>query len=758
MLCWVVMICDPSVQTKGSHEIIYRYHSYSLNAAPSLQVFYFEFYRNSIPKRDSSEKTDRRSQSKEARAATMAAAVALRCDWKFYAVVSFCHTFRAVMRLPAFSADQLERGLVDPLNEVVVIELVMRLIEKGGRSVKLAVNDWERRLKTAVNQIAQESDYWEDKYPDPEWDSEAENEVGEETISGDAGTDEKDPQSVVPGDEDDDFDPETHETVTREDSQHDSEEETEKPRGHPLRGGCTFFTLTCVERLDVVNALCEQCLESDEACVDEIAAMAAAHASVSGDAYHPEAHGEAIGSDALNRVYFVSGSDVRLWRWEKPVGTGGRNKNSSQKDPQFATVCASIGECRLFAASLGNSKSPKDRALRLYLTQTHMPQHERVEEKAEKAARIAAARQEDLERRTRNKEAYDRMDRKRSGRIAMKIVEDAERRRVREEGEEAEAEAEAEAERREVEVWKRQIKWMMLPARFREADTPEGMDPATSHAAVEAERARLAALASETEEARLTRETSENPPGDETVGRYLRIHWGDDGAWYDAVVEAYCGKTNTHTVRYLADSTCEKLDLKRELKKWADRSEYVTSAGASIPPPEREPNGLEYRGVKSETGNLLFVWRPKQVAEDPVVAATTTTPVPDANETDERKKHSCRVCLEHDVVSVDHGKFGKRCPFHPEFVGVAASVMEQGVYPSAVPMETTEQTVEPVGNLATENTETEPMRPVRDPTATLPKVLTSDTVPTVPDPSSTTAHMFQTAAVGVPRESNGAYL
>ena len=72
----------------------------------------------------------------------------------------------------------------------------------------------------------------------------------------------------------------------------------------------------------------------------------------------------------------------------------------------------------------------------------------------------------------------------------MKIVEDAERRRVREEGEEAEAEAEAEAERREVEVWKRQIKWMMLPARFREADTPEGMDPATSHAAVEAERAR----------------------------------------------------------------------------------------------------------------------------------------------------------------------------------------------------------------------------------------------------------------------------
>ena len=141
-----------------------------------------------------------------------------------------------------------------------------------------------------------------------------------------------------------------------------------------------------------------------------------------------------------------------------------------------------------------------------------------------------------------------------------------------------------------------------------------------------------------------------------------------------------------------------------------------------------------------------------------MVAATTTTPVPDANETDERKKHSCRVCLEHDVVSVDHGKFGKRCPFHPEFVGVAASVMEQGVYPSAVPMETTEQTVEPVGNLATENTETEPMRPVRDPTATLPKVLTSDTVPTVPDPSSTTAHMFQTAAVGVPRESNGAYL
>ena len=67
---------------------------------------------------------------------TRDATLSLRRDWKFYALVSFCHTFRAVMRLPEFTSDQLERGLLDPTGEVVVIELLLRLIETGPRGAR----------------------------------------------------------------------------------------------------------------------------------------------------------------------------------------------------------------------------------------------------------------------------------------------------------------------------------------------------------------------------------------------------------------------------------------------------------------------------------------------------------------------------------------------------------------------------------------------------------------------------------------------
>ena len=38
---------------------------------------------------------------------TRDAVMAMRSDWKFYATVSFCYTFRAVLKLPKFTADQL---------------------------------------------------------------------------------------------------------------------------------------------------------------------------------------------------------------------------------------------------------------------------------------------------------------------------------------------------------------------------------------------------------------------------------------------------------------------------------------------------------------------------------------------------------------------------------------------------------------------------------------------------------------------------
>ena len=603
---------------------------------------------------------------------TRQAVLALRGDWKFYAVFSFCHTFRAVMRLPAFTADRLERALLDPTLEVVVIELILRLIEDGSRTARLEVNDWERRLKRRVRQIAHETDYFEDAYPDPETESDEDAEDGdEETEANDEGEIQRDlpvaetadvDEATVPGDGDEDF------AVNEDDDESAPDAAAPRPRGYPLRGGKTFFDLSPSERLDVLNALCEHCVESDEACVDEVAAMAAAHAAVTGDAYqcHPEAHGERVGADAENRVYFASGNDARLWRWEKPSGSIANGHRASsfgthgQSDPGFGTVCVDARECRALASCLEASKSAKDRALVLYLRETHLPFHDALEEKAARASRLECARVEDLERRRLMKASYDEMDRKRSGRIAVKIAEDAERRRLREEAEEAEAEALAVAKARDAATHRSRVRWMLLPPRLRPAEVPEGMDAAAA--------------------AEFSSASEEDPPGSETVGRYVRVLWADDGAWYDAIVTKF--SNGLHTLKYLADDTVETLDLRLEQKRWCSAEDYVTPAGFPIPPPAREPFGLDERGVKSgedATGStVLFVRKPKRL--EPVVAEATEAEAQtlDAAETKnaaadiagERKRHACRVCLTNGVVSQDHAKFGKRCPFHPQFSGL----------------------------------------------------------------------------------------
>jgi hypothetical protein len=603
---------------------------------------------------------------------TREAVLALRGDWKFYAVFSFCHTFRAVMRLPAFTADRLERALLDPTLEVVVIELILRLIEDGSRTARLEVNDWERRLKRRVRQIAHETDYFEDAYPDPETESDEDAEDGdEEEDANDEGEIQRDlpvaetadvDGATVPGDGDEDF------AVNEDDDESAPDAAAPRPRGYPLRGGKTFFDLSPSERLDVLNALCEHCVESDEACVDEVAAMAAAHAAVTGDAYqcHPEAHGERVGADAENRVYFASGNDARLWRWEKPSGSIANGHRASsfgthgQSDPGFGTVCVDARECRALASCLEASKSAKDRALVLYLRETHLPFHDALEEKAARASRLECARVEDLERRRLMKASYDEMDRKRSGRIAVKIAEDAERRRLREEAEEAEAEALAVAKARDAATHRSRVRWMLLPPRLRPAEVPEGMDAAAA--------------------AEFSSASEEDPPGSETVGRYVRVLWADDGAWYDAIVTKF--SNGLHTLKYLADDTVETLDLRLEQKRWCSAEDYVTPAGFPIPPPAREPFGLDERGVKSgedATGStVLFVRKPKRL--EPVVAEATEAEAQtlDAAETKnaaadiagERKRHACRVCLTNGVVSQDHAKFGKRCPFHPQFSGL----------------------------------------------------------------------------------------
>ena len=602
---------------------------------------------------------------------TREAVLALRGDWKFYAVFSFCHTFRAVMRLPVFTADRLERALLDPAREVVVIELILRLIEDGSRTVRLEVNDWERRLKRRVRQIAHETDYFEDAYPDPETESDEDAGDGEEEDAGDgeeehkANDEEKipsDPPVLGTGDRDAatvSEDGVGDEAVAVNEDDDDPALDVAAapcPRGYPLRGRKTFFDIAPSERLDVLNALCEHCLESDEACVDEVAAMAAAHAAVSGDAYqcHPEAHGERVGVDAESRAYFASGDDARLWRWERPASSGGHRASgaNSQKDPGFGTVCADARECRALALHLEASASAKDQALLRYLRETHLPLHDAAEAKTARAARLEAARLEDLERRRAMKASYDEMDRKRSGRIAMKIAEDAERRRLREEAEEAEAEAMALAKARDAATHRSRVRWMLLPPRLRPAEVPEGMDP---------------------DPVRPDPDPPADPPGPESVGRYVRVLWEDDGAWYDAIVTEFAN--DRHTLRYLADDTVETLDLRRERKRWCPAEDYVAPAGAPIPPPEREPAGLDERGVKSgedaSGSTVLFVRKPKRprasTTPDAVAVAANAEDAAETDDAGERKRHACRACLRNGVVAEDHFKFGKKCPFHPQY-------------------------------------------------------------------------------------------
>ena len=629
---------------------------------------------------------------------TREAVLALRGDWKFYAVFSFCHTFRAVMRLPVFTADRLERALLDPAREVVVIELILRLIEDGSRTVRLEVNDWERRLKRRVRQIAHETDYFEDAYPDPETESDEDAGDGEEEDAGDGEEEQKandeekipsDPPVLGTGDRDAatvSEDGVGDEAVAVNEDDDDPALDVAAapcPRGYPLRGRKTFFDIAPSERLDVLNALCEHCLESDEACVDEVAAMAAAHAAVSGDAYqcHPEAHGERVGVDAESRAYFASGDDARLWRWERPAGSGGHRASgaNSQKDPGFGTVCADARECRALALHLEASASAKDQALLRYLRETHLPLHDAAEAKTARAARLEAARLEDLERRRAMKASYDEMDRKRSGRIAVKIAEDAERRRLREEAEEAEAEAVGIAKARDAATHRSRVRWMLLPPRLRPVEVPEGMDAAAGPGSRCAPGEAAAAAAED---------TAEDPPGAETVGRYVRVLWADDGAWYDAIVTKFAN--DRHTLRYLADDTVETLDLRAERKVWCPAEDYVTPAGAPIPPPAREPAGLDERGVKSgedaSGSTVLFIRRPKRREEAgatravgaDAVGALDWDPNPEAapgaaatgaaDDSGERKRHACRVCLRNGVVGEDHFKFGKRCPFHPQHV------------------------------------------------------------------------------------------
>ena len=483
-------------------------------------------------------------------------------------------------------------------------QILLRLLEDvPNPGARVFVDDWESRLLRLVEIVA-ESDAFEDAYPSNH-----------------------------------DVDPPAY--------------------GHPLRDGRTLFDLTPHERLDLIHVLCEDALDREEgACASEVAAMARDHAAPTSDAFggHPEAHGDPVGFDSDGRAYYVCGKDVRVYAWEKPIGKG-------WKEPGFATVCAHAAECRSLAESLSGKKSGKDKALREYLVEQHLPPHDAEEEKARRAARAEKAREEERAIRAANKAKYDALDRKRSGRIAMKIAEDAERRRKEEE--EAEARAEVEAivaareEARQTACWR----WMLLPPRLRPAEVPDGMNPETSDAA-------LAAEAAETANAQTA-----SLSGEASVGRYVKIHWDADGAWYDAKVESHDARTGQHTVRYLADDAVETLDLDGERKRWMPESAYVTPSGRPIPPAEAELPGWN-------TAACGWKGRARRRCARAARARRAGRTWRDPSETGEEGAQLSRV-RRRGVVATDHAKFSRACPFHPEYASKAKKSAEATVEKAA---------------------------------------------------------------------------
>ena len=463
---------------------------------------------------------------------------------------------RAVsLREPLADDTRILSHVIEPLHE----QLLLRLLEdKPTREKRLAVNNWEARLALKLTQIAEESDYFEHDYP-----------------------------------------------------------ERDGQYRHPLSDGGDFFTLTPPVRLDLVYALCENRLENSEECSAEVGAMAAVAAPTKDSHGHPECHGDAVGTDSDNRIYYVTGDDLRVYRWERPKGKG-------FTDPGWGTVCVGLQDAKAFAESFRKSKSPKEKQLFEYFTEMHLPTHIAAEEKKQKLERQRVAREEELEKRRRDKEAYDSLDRKKSGRIAIKLAEIAEERRIKAEAEEAEAMVEATVAKREEERQLACWRWMLLPPRLRPEEVPDGMDPSTSDAAVvakkkreEAAAAAAAALAAETSEQRAAREARENPSGDAAVGRYLQIFWEEDDAWYDGLVEGYNAETGAHVVRYLLDSVTEEVEIAKEKKRWLEGPPAPTESPAlPIPPPEPQEPGLEYRGVRVDGRSTTVLYLKQTKGEE----------------------------------------------------------------------------------------------------------------------------------------------
>ena len=76
-------------------------------------------------------------------------------------------------------------------------------------------------------------------------------------------------------------------------------------------------------------------------------------------------------------------------------------------------------------------------------------------------------------------------------------------------------------------------------------------------------------------------------------------------------------------------------------------------------------------GEDASGSTVLFVRKPKRprasTTPDAVAVAANAEDAAETDDAGERKRHACRACLRNGVVAEDHFKFGKKCPFHPQY-------------------------------------------------------------------------------------------
>ena len=360
----------------------------------------------------------------------------------------------------------------------------------------------------------------------------------------------------------------------------------------------------------------------------------------------------------------MCGKDVRVYAWEKPIGKG-------WKEPGFATVCAHAAECRSLAESLSGKKSGKDKALREYLVEQHLLSHDAEEEKASRGAGGEGARggegdprgEQGEVRRVGPKTKRSHRDENRGGRRAKTKGGGGGRGAGRGGGDRRRAGRGA-------------------------TDGVLAMDapPAAAQTRGGARRdeprdvrRRLAAEAAETANAQTA-----SLSGEASVGRYVKIHWDADGAWYDAKVESHDARTGQHTVRA------------SRMTRWR---RWISTESGNDGCPSRRTRPLP-AGHPAGGGGTAGFGIPRRAdgregrdercaraARARRAGRTRRGPVGDGT----RKAHSCRACAERGVVATDHAKFSRACPFHPEYASKAKKSAEATVEKAANGTESAEE-------------------------------------------------------------------